>query len=167
MRGGVCGQLKQVDIIDTSFKTTESLQVHGVTEMPKPSNVETETPQEILENLHAGQRAPFERLWERILPHLHAITFDFENALWSTVDIDTLANLLRKYEHRFSRHNTDSGHVTVDPFCIILKHDARGVKQRPYHHSPGLEAKVQDHFEKLVLAGIRRKSHSNWSHPWW
>ena len=56
------------------------------------------------------------------------------------------------------------GHVTVDPFRIILKKDAQPVKQRPYRHSPVL-AKVRTEIDKLVLAGILRRSCSNWSSP--
>ena len=57
--------------------------------------------------------------------------------------MDDLGDLLCKYAHRFSKHSTDLGHVTVDPFrIIILKKDAQPVKQRPYLHSPVLAAKV-------------------------
>ena len=52
-----------------------------------------------------------------------------------------------------------------DPFRIILKKDAQPVKQRPYRHSPVLAAKVQTEQDKLVLAGILRRSHSNWCSP--
>lgn len=57
--------------------------------------------------------------------------------------MDDLGDLLCKYTHRFSKHSTDLGHVTVYPFRIILKNDAQLVKQRPYRHSPVLAAKVQ------------------------
>ena len=67
----------------------------------------------------------------------------FEKNLWTAADIDALGDLLCKYAHRFSKHRTDLGHVTVDPFRIILKEDAQPVKQRPYRHSPVLAAKVQ------------------------
>ena len=93
-------------------------------------------------------------------PHVHDTRFDFDKALWTETDIDTLGDLLRKYEHRFSRHSTDLGHFTVDPSRILLKNDARPVKQRPYRHSPVLAAKVQTEIDKLVLAGILRRSHS-------
>ena len=39
------------------------------------------------------------------------------------------------------------------------------VKQLPYRHSPVLAAKVQTEIDKFVLAGILRKSYSNWSSP--
>ena len=64
-------------------------------------------------------------------------------SLWTQEDIDALGNLLCKYAHRFSKHGTDLGHVTVGPFRIILKKDARPVKYRPYRYSPLLAAKVQ------------------------
>ena len=43
--------------------------------------------------------------------------------------------------------------------------DAQPVKQRPYRHSPILAAKVQTEVEKVALAGILRRSYSNWSSP--
>ena len=57
------------------------------------------------------------------------------------------------------------GHVAVDPSRIILKKDAQPVKQQPYRHSPVLAAKVQTEIDKLGLAGILRRSYSNWSSP--
>ena len=81
-------------------------------------------------------------------------------------DIDDLGNLLCrlcKYAHHFSKHSTDSGHVTVDPFRVtcILKKDAQPVKQRPYRHSPVLAAKVQTEIDKLLLAGADRNNLQN------
>ena len=66
---------------------------------------------------------------------------DFEETLWTAEDIDALGALFCKYAHRFSKHSTDLGRVTVDPFRIILKKDAQPVRQRPYRHSPVLAAK--------------------------
>ena len=97
----------------------------------------------MLFTLNALQHKTFLRLWQKIPAYLHAIHFDFEKNLWTAADIDTLGDLLCKYAHRFSKHRTDLGHVTVDPFRIILKEDAQPVKQRPYRHSPVLAAKVQ------------------------
>ncbi len=57
------------------------------------------------------------------------------------------------------------GLVTIDPFRIILKKDARPVKQRSYRHSPVLAAKVQCEIDQLLLAGILRRSYSDWSSP--
>jgi len=119
----------------------------------------------VLSNLEPLKRKAFIRLWNRVPAHLREIHFDFEESLWKADDIDSLGNLLCKYAHRFSQHSTDLGHVTVDPFRIILKKDAQPVKQRPYRHSPVLAAKVQTEIDKLVLAGILRRSYSNWSSP--
>ena len=119
----------------------------------------------MLSTLNALQQKAFIRLWKKIPAYLRAIHFDFEKNLWTASDIDDLGDLLCKYTHRFSKHSTDLGHVTVDPFRIILKKDAQPVKQRPYRHSPVLAAKVQTEIDKLVLAGILRKSYSNWSSP--
>ena len=104
-------------------------------------------------------------LWNKIPVHLRAIHVDFEGSLWTATNIDSLENLLNKYAHRFSKHSTDLGHVTIDPFRIILKKDAQPVKQRPYRHSPVFAAKVQTEIDKLVLAGFLRRSYSNWSSP--
>ena len=70
------------------------------------------------------------------MEHLRAIHFDIKASLWTENDIDDLGNLLNKYAHRFSKHGTDLGHVTVNPLRIILKKDAQPVKQRPHRHSP-------------------------------
>ena len=48
----------------------------------------------------------------------------------------------------FSKHSTDLGHVTVDPFRIILKKHKQSVKQRPNRHSPVLVAKVLTETDK-------------------
>ncbi|CAM9304430.1 unnamed protein product [Laminaria digitata] len=122
-------------------------------------------PEDVLATLDGSQREAFARLWQRVPLHLHEIHFDFEKPLWTAADIGALGDLLCKYEHRFSHHSTDLGHVTVDPFRIILKTDARPVKRRPYRHSPVLAAKVKTEIDKLVLAGILRRSYSNWLSP--
>ena len=96
---------------------------------------------------------------------MREIHFEFEGSLWTEKDIDDLGNLLCKCAHRFSKHSTDLGHVTVDPFRITLKNDAQPVKQRPYRHSPVLAAKVQTEIDEVVLAGISRRSYSNWCSP--
>ena len=46
----------------------------------------------------------------------------------TAADIDALGDLLRRFEHRFSQHSMDLGHVTVDPFRITLNRDERPVK---------------------------------------
>ncbi|CAN0450123.1 unnamed protein product, partial [Scytosiphon promiscuus] len=73
--------------------------------------------------------------------------------------------LLCRYEHSFSHHSTDLGNVTVDPFRIILKSDARPVKQTPYRHSPVFISTLQTANYKVVLTGTLRRSYSNWSSP--
>ena len=78
------------------------------------------------------------------------IHFDFEESLGTDEDIDALENLLCKYDHLFSKRSTDLGHLTVDPFRIILKKDAQPAKQ-PDRHSPVLAAKVQTQSDELVF----------------
>ena len=73
--------------------------------------------------------------------------------------------IVEPLRHRFSKHSTDLGQVTVDPFRIVLKQDARPVKQKPYRHSPVLAAKVRTDIDKLLLAGILHRSYPNWARP--
>ena len=70
-----------------------------------------------------------------------------------------------RIHHRFPKHITDMGHVPVDPFRVVLKRDARPVKQKPYRYLPVLAAKVCTEIDKLLLAGILRRSYSNWASP--
>ena len=156
----VKGDLSTAKILPTASKTVNAVEATAPS-IAKPCD----PPQEISASLDTDQRAAFVRLWQRVPPHLHAIYFEFEKEPWTAADIDALGDLLCKFEHRFCQHITDLGHITVDPFRIILKRDARPVKQRPYRHSPVLAAKVQTETDKLVLAGILCRSYSNWSSP--
>ena len=115
--------------------------------------------------LDPQQRQSISRLWSRIPEHLRIIRFGLDKATWQPQDIDALDGTLCKFEHRYSKHSTDLGHVTVDPFRIVLKQDTRPVKQKPYLHSPALAAKVRTEIDKLLLAGILRRSNSNWASP--
>ncbi|CAN0395447.1 unnamed protein product, partial [Ectocarpus sp. 13 AM-2016] len=119
----------------------------------------------VLRELDGDQQQAFRNLWDKIPVHLQSIKFDFEAKLWTSSDIDDLVNLLCNVEDGFSKHPTDMGYVTVDPFRIILKKDAQPVKQRPYRHSPVIAAKVQCEIDRLLLAGILRRSYSDWSSP--
>ena len=157
--------LMKSDLAKEQFITTPLESVNAVDAANKAPEAPREPLEAVLEALDEKQRAAFIRLWKRVPPRLHDIQFDFDKALWTEADIDTLGDLLCKYEHRFSRHSTGLGHVAVDPFRILLKNDARPIKQRPYRHSPVLAAKVQTKIDKLVLAGILRWSFSNWSAP--
>ena len=95
------------------------------------------------------------------------IRFGLDQAAWRLQDIHALGDTLCEFEHRhrFSKHSTDLGRVTVDPFRIVLKQDTRPVKQKPYRHSPVLAAKVPTEMEKLLLAGILHRSYPNWASP--
>ena len=93
------------------------------------------------------------------------IRFGLDKAVWQPQDIDALGDTLREFEHRISKHSTDLGHVTVDPFRIALKQDATPVKQKSCRHSPVLAAKVCTEVDKLLLADILRGRYSNWASP--
>ena len=79
--------------------------------------------------------------------------------------MDALGDTLCEFEHRFSKHSTDLGHVTVDTFRVVLKQDARPVEAEAKTHSPVLAAKARTENDKLLLAGILRRSYSNWASP--
>ena len=80
-------------------------------------------------------------------------------------DLDKLADVLSTYEHRFSRDKTDLGHCTAPPFRIELQPGTRPIKQRPCRRNLVINAKVQIQNDKLLAAGILRKSNSNWASP--
>ena len=158
-------RLQPCKLDDADIVPTELSGVHIIAGDGSPGKLDDETPAVVLSNLNPDQRTAFRSMWSKIPVHLRAIHFDFEESLWNTANIDSLGNLLNKHAHRFSKHSTDLGRVTVDPFRIILKKDAQPVKQRPYRHFPVLAAKVQTELDKLVLAGILRRSYPNWSSP--
>ena len=56
------------------------------------------------------------------------IRFGLDKEVWQPQDIDALGDTLCEFEHRFSKHSTDLGHVTVDTLRIVLKQDARPVE---------------------------------------
>lgn len=121
--GGRCPTETNRSIIkDTELTPSEVLPVHGVNKTLSPPNVKTELSQKKkLVKLDAQQQAAFEKVRECVPPYYRGITSDFEKEVWSTADIEALADLLCKYQHRFSQHHTDFGHVTVVPFLVIQK----------------------------------------------
>ena len=95
------------------------------------------------------------------------IRFGLDQAAWRPQYIHSKGDTLYEFEHRhrFSKYSTDPGQVTVDPFRIVLKQDARHVKQKPSRHSPVLAAKVRTDIDKLLLAGILHRSYPIWASP--
>ena len=89
----------------------------------------------------------------RIYRSIRMIQFGLDKAAWQPQSIDALGDTLCEFEHRFSKHSTDLGHVTVDPFQIVLKQDATPEKQKPYRHSPVLAAKVRTENYKPFAGG--------------
>ena len=94
--------------------------------------------------------------------HQIRIWFGLDKAAGQPQNIDALGGTLCEFEHRFSKHSTDLGHVTVDPFRIALKLDATPEKQEPYRHSPVLAAKVRTENYKPFAGG---RGYSNWVSP--
>ena len=101
--------------------------------------------------------------WSRMPENFPMIRSGVDKAAWQPQDVDELGDTLCEFEHRFSRHSTDLGHVTIDRFRIVLKRDAQPAKQKPYRHSPVL--KICTEIDKLLLAGILRRSYLNWASP--
>ena len=124
-----------------------------------------EPPPEVTQDMSVEQRAPFLRLWDKIPPHLHDSRFGICHHDWGVPEFDKLADVLSTYEHRFSRDKTDLCHCTALPFRIELKPGTRPIKQRPYRRSPVITAKVEIKIDKLLAAGVSRKSNSNWASP--
>ena len=85
--------------------------------------------------------------------HADMIRLSLDKAGWQPQTIDALGDTLCEFEHRFSKYSTDLGHVTVDPFPIVLKQDATPVKQKPYRHLPVLAANVRTENYKLFAGG--------------
>ena len=142
----------------TSYTTPMVRETERDKDPPQP-------PQNVMSQLDAQQQKSFNRLWSQTPEHLLMIRFGLDKAAWQPQDIDALGDNLCKFEHRFSKHSTDLGHVTVDPFRIVLRQDATPVKQKPYRHSPVLAAKVRTEIDKLLLTGFLRRSYSNWASP--
>ena len=170
MRLGVGGDLLvQCNLDNSAIIPNDIPGVNKVVDSGGGGNSEKsddEPPAAVLSGLSTAQKQAFLRLWSMIPIHLRAIHFDFGKALWTAGDIDVLGALLCKYAHRFSKHRTDLGHTChCRPFPHHLKKDAQPVRQRPYRHSPVLAAQVKTEIDKLVLAGILRRSYSNWTSP--
>ena len=91
------------------------------------------------------------------------IRFGLDQAAWRPQDKDALGDTLCEVEHRFYKYSTDLGQVTVDPFRIVFKQDARPVKQKLYRHSLFFAAKVHTEIDKLLLAGILYRCYSIWA----
>lgn len=162
MRFGVGGErltpckLDNAEITPNEMPSVNAIDWSGSTDVLKE-----DLPPAVLSSINPLQRNAFIRLSNRVPAHLRAIHFNFEGSLWAEDDIDSLGTVLCKHSHRFSTHSIDLGHVTVDSFRIILKKGDQPVKRRPYRYSPVLAAKVQAVIDKLVLAGILRRSYSN------
>ena len=92
------------------------------------------------------------------------VRFGFDQAAWRPQDIHAQGDTLCEFEHRhrLSKYSTDLGQVPVDSFRIVLKQDARPVKQKPYYHSPVLS---RTEIDKLLLACILHRSYPKWASP--
>ena len=122
IRLGVGGdRLEPCKIDNAQIVPKEIPSVNAVVGDGSPEKSEDEPPTTVLSTLNALQQKTFIRLWKKIPVYLRSIHFDFEKNLWTAADIDDLGDLLCKYAHRFSKHSTDLGHVTVYRFRIILK----------------------------------------------
>ena len=99
----------------------------------------------------------------RIPEHLRIIRFGLDRAAWQPQNIDALGITLCEFEHRSSKHSTDLGHVTVDPFRIVLKQTRRLRSRSPTATRAVLAAKVRAENYKPFAGG---QSYSNWVSPW-
>ena len=149
----------------TKYKKTSD--TTSMAEKPEQDEGPPQSPQNVMTQLDPQQRESFSRLHRlRIPEHLRMIRFGLDKAR-QPQDIHALGDILCEFKHWFSKHSTGLRHVTVDPFRIVIKQDARPVKQKPYRHSPVLAAKVRTEIDNLLLAGILRRSYSIRLAPWW
>lgn len=89
--------------------------------------------------------------------------FDLYARVCRPEDVDALSGVIRGVLHRFSAIQTDLGLCEVDPFQIVLKSGTRPIKQRAYCRNPVISAQVQVEIDKMLAAGILRKSCSAWA----
>lgn len=157
--------LEKCNLDNAQLFPNDEFKAHVVSESNPVSVPSDKPPNEVMTNLNSAQQVSFRKLWQRIPLHLRDIKFDFEGDLWQPEDIDRLGDNLCKYDHRFSKDGTDLGRVTIDPFRIVLKPGAQPLKQRPYRYSPVIQEKAQIEIDKLLLAGVLRRSYSNWASP--
>ena len=156
--------LELVDLDDAHIGRNDEVDIHvvedGIKQLPND-----EPPEEVMSTLNTAQQAAFRKLWQKVPPHIRDVHFDFNASLWEAEDINALGDLLCKFHHRFSKDGSDLGRVTIDPLKIVLKPGAHPVKQRPYRYSPVLQQKAQIEIDKLLVAGVLRRSYSNWASP--
>ena len=98
----------------------------------------------------------------RIPERLRMIRFGLDKAAWQPQTIDALGDTLCEFEHRSSKHSTDLGHVTVDPFRIVLKQTRRLRSRSPTATRAILAAKGRTENYKPFAGG---RSYSNWVSP--
>lgn len=77
--------------------------------------------------------------------------------------MDGLEDLLCSKEDRFCLHATGLGHVTIDPFLIILEKDANEAAAVSPLPRPG--GKMQCESIEFSASGCLRLSYSDWSSP--
>ena len=98
----------------------------------------------------------------RIPEHLRMIRFGLDKAVWQPQNKDALGDTLCEFEHRSSKHSTDLGHVTVDPFRIVHKQTRRLRSRSPTATRAVLAAQSRTENYK-PSAG--EQSSSNWVSP--
>ena len=97
----------------------------------------------------------------RIPEHLQMIRFGLDKAAWQPQNIDALGDTLCVFDHRSSNDSADLGHVTVDPFRIVLKQTRR---LRSKALPPLVSSRRESSHENYKpFAGVR--SYSNWVSP--
>ena len=80
---------------------------------------------------------------------------------WKPKIIRRLGQVLKEYQHRFSKGQEDLVLYTSDPFKIKLKEDAKTpIVSCSYRYNPVVAREVDSKTEKYLKAGVRRRSQS-------
>ena len=81
------------------------------------------------------------------------IRFGLDQAAWQPQNIDALGDTLCECEHRSSKHSTDLGHATVDPFSNRPQTDATPEKQSPTATRQFSPRKFAPRITRFLLVG--------------
>eukprot|EP00752_Nemacystus_decipiens_P002032 g1947.t1 len=132
---------------------------------PPPTKGPTTPPAALLTRLTDQQRDSFVKLWDKIPPHLRAITFDLHGEGWTPDVIDNLATVLCDYQDVFSKSPTDLGSCPLLPFKIAVPPDSPPVRTKPYRMNPIVAKQVDVILDKYLAAGLIQHSTSPYCSP--
>ena len=108
----------------------------------------------LLERLTPEQRASFLCVWERLPPHLRAVSFDLHGTGWTPPAIEQLADFLCDFTDVFSKSKTDFGSCSLMPFAISVPEGSAPVISRPHRINRILAKEVDATLNQYLAAGL-------------